>query len=264
MITDNCQRWELGRESRRPAGELIKTSAFDVEPIAKAATARDFVKRHHYASSCSSTAHRFGLYQRGELVGVACFGPPPSMNAHRAVFPTLSIKEAVTLGRLVLLDQVPGNGESWFIARCFELLRDRGIVAIESCADPQPRTTDRGELLFRGHLGIVYQATNGRYIGKTDVNTLRLFPDGTVFSKRASIKLLRGERGAQGAVDQLVRWGAAPLQAGEDVASWLELWRGKLTRTMRHQGNHRYLWCLDKRRRDVLRAAQLPYPKAAA
>lgn len=29
----------------------------------------------------------------GDLVGVALFGPPPSMNAHRAVFPTLRLDE---------------------------------------------------------------------------------------------------------------------------------------------------------------------------
>jgi hypothetical protein len=70
--------------------------------------ARAFVTRHHYAASSSSTAHRYGLYCRGDLVGVALFGPPASMAAHRAVFPTLTIREAVTFGRLVLLDAVPG------------------------------------------------------------------------------------------------------------------------------------------------------------
>jgi hypothetical protein len=45
------------------------------------------------------------------------------MNAHCAVFPMLSIDQAATLGRIVLLDEVPGNGETWFVARCFELLR---------------------------------------------------------------------------------------------------------------------------------------------
>src|SRR5206468_753503 len=121
----------------------------------------------------SSTAHRFGLYQRGTLAGVALFGPPASANAHRAVFPTLASAEGLTLGRLVLLDEVPANGESWFVARCFERLRDRGVVAVESCADPEPRTDAAGERVFRGHLGVVYQATNGRYRGRTRPSTLR-------------------------------------------------------------------------------------------
>jgi hypothetical protein len=90
-------------QRRRPAGELIRPSEYDVAPIAS--VARELVMRHHYAVSASSTAYRFGLYLRGDLVGVALFGPPPSMAAHRAVFPTLSIREAVTLGRLVVMWQ---------------------------------------------------------------------------------------------------------------------------------------------------------------
>lgn len=264
MDIDTCQRWTEGRESRRPAGELIKTAAYDVAPIDDWSIARDFVAAHHYARSASPTSHSFGLY-RGGLVGVALFGPPASMNAHRKVWPTLQVNQAVTLGRLVLLEDVPGNGESWFVSQCFGLLRERGIVAVESCADPQPRTRGDGSRVFRGHLGIIYQATNGRYVGKTNPATLRLLPDGTCLNNRAMGKLARGERGSERAVDELVRWGADPLRPGQDALSWLRFWRGKLTRPMRHFGNHRYLWCLDKRRRrEVLTAEQLAYPKDVA
>lgn len=262
MITDTCQRWTDHRESRRPAGEVIQASAFDVASIASAALARDFVARHHYAGTCSSVAHRFGLYQRGELVGVACFGPPPSMNAHRKVFPTLAPDQAVSLGRFVLVDAVPGNGESWFIARCFDLLRAAGVVAVESCADPEPRTRADGTITRRGHVGVIYQATNGAYIGKTNDATLRLLPDGTCFNNRASGKICQRDQGQGYAVAQLVKWGADPLADGEDPVAWVRTWRERLTRPMRHRGNHRYLWCLDKRRRrEVLRFDTLPYPK---
>ena len=281
MIVETCQRWAQGRERRRPAGELIKTSAYDVAPIATDDEARAFVREHHYAKEASSTAHRFGLYRSGELVGVALFGPGASVNAHNAVWghTTLTMKEAVTLGRLVLLDNVPGNGESWFVSRCFELLATpklyrpfrkdgtprRPVVAVESCADPQPRLSPTGETVFRGHLGIVYQATNGRYVGKTNDSTLRIFPDGSVFNNRTSGKLVRGERGDDSAIAQLERWGAAPLQPDEDPIVWLKRWRSALTRSMRHRGNHRYLWCLDRRRRrEVLNVPKLSYPKENA
>lgn len=262
MITETCQRWSEGRDVRRPAGEPINTREYDVAFIASNDVAVTFVRTHHYAGNASPAAHRFGLYHRGELAGVALFGPPASMNAHRAVFPTLTIKEAVTLGRVVLLDTVPGNGESWFGARCFELLRAAGVVAIESCADPEPRTDDLGVLRFRGHLGTIYCALNGRYIGRTNHSTLRLLPDGTCLSNRAVGKLVRGERGNGHPVAQLERFGATPLRSDEDPAAWLRTWRALLTRPMRHRGNHRYLWCLDRRRRrEVLTAPALPYPK---
>lgn len=262
MIVDTCQRWLGGRASRRPAGEPIRVADYEVAALKEWSVARDFVARHHYAASASPTSHSFGLLRRGELAGVALFGPPASMNAHRAVWPTLAIDEAVTLGRLVLLDEVPGNGESWFVSRCFDALRERGIVGVESCADPQPRTRQSGERVFRGHLGIVYQATNGRYVGKTRPATLRLLPDGAVLSNRTMGKLARGERGSGRAVAELVRWGADPVLSGEDALEWLRRWRAALTRPMRHHGNHRYLWCLDRRRRrEVLVSPAVAYPK---
>jgi hypothetical protein len=255
MITETCQRWREHRESRRPAGEVIKTSAYDVVSLESAVVARAFVEAHHYSGTFSPASHRFGLMLRANLVGVAVFGCAPSMAAHRAVFPTLSITEGVSLGRL-------GNGESWFIARCFEQLALRGVVGVESCADPEPRPALEGALTHRGHVGTVYQATNGHYIGKTNPASLRLLPDGTGLNNRACGKIARREQGCEYAVAQLVRWGATPLRDNENSLAWLRRWRAQLTRPMRHQGNHRYLWALDKRRRrEVLAAPRLAYPK---
>lgn len=263
MITDTTQRWIGGRDVRRPAGEPIRTSEYEVASIATWTEVRDFVRTHHYAGEASSTAHHFELYRRGELVGVALFGPPASSNAHHKVWgDALTQKQAVTLGRFVLRDEVPGNGESWFGARCFELLRDRGVRAVESCADPEPRTDVHGRPCFRGHLGTIYQALNARYVGKTNDATLHLLPDGSCLSNRAQRKLRDGEKGAARPVAQLVAWGATPLVVDEDPVAWLQHWRARICRTMRHRGCHRYLWALSRRDRGLLgRHESLPYPK---
>jgi len=50
VITDTCQRWTEHRESRRPAGETIQTSAYEVAPI-PSQTARAFVEAHHYSGT---------------------------------------------------------------------------------------------------------------------------------------------------------------------------------------------------------------------
>ena len=265
MITDTVQRWLLGREHRRPAGEVIRPSEYEVAELGPN-EAKAFVELHHYSGSCSPTVHPFGLLRRGTLSGAAVFGPLPSMNAHRAVFPQLSIDEGVTLGRLVLLDDVPANGESYFVARCFELLRARGVVQVESCSDPTPRASTDGRRVHRGHVGTVYQALSARYVGRTQPASLRLLPDGSVLSNRTQGKLVRDERGASTAVAQLERFGAEslPTDADEDeVLAWLRAWRGKLTRPLRHRGNHRYIWTLDKRRRRELEpyGPRLAYPK---
>ena len=261
MITDLALRTTEGRQTWRPHRELFNARAHDVTPLT-GDVAEAFVSRHHYAASCSPTAHPFGLYERGELVGVAVFGPLPSMNAHRKVFPTLATDEGVTLGRFVLTESVRFNAESWFVARCFDHLRERGVIAIESCADPIPRRRADGTVIKPGHIGQIYQATNGAHIGRTNRATLRLLPDGTCLSNRTQGKLVRGERGDGRAVTQLVRFGATPPAPGEDLKEWLRFWRPRLTTKLRHPGNYRYLWCLDKRRRrEVLRFDTHPYPR---
>jgi hypothetical protein len=263
VITDVVQRWEGGRERYRPAGEVINTAEFEVARGTDA-EARAFVAEHHYAKTCGPTAHPFMLYRHGELVGVGAFGPPPSMAAHRAIFPTLAITQAVTLGRFVLRHEVAGNGESWFIARCFDMLRTAGVVAVESCADPVRRVALDGAVRHRGHVGTIYQATNGRYIGRTNAATLRMLPDGTCLSNRAQGKLVRGERGSDATARHLEALGADALgdRTGEAALEWLRYWRPRLTTSLRHPGNHRYVWCLDKRRRaEILKAPALAYPK---
>lgn len=266
MITETVQRWVEGRDVRRPVGEKFKASAYDVVAGApgKDSIAARFVRQHHYAGRESSTARPYLLYGYGELVGVALFGPPASSNAHRFVWgDTLTQKQAVTLGRFVLLDSVPDYGESWFLARCFEQLRDKGVIGVESCADPQPRTNIDGDVVFRGHLGTIYCATNGRYIGKTNDSTLRLLPDASVLSNRAQGKIVRDEPNSDGPIEQLLRWGADPMRRGEDPEAWLEHWRNRLTRKLRHRGNHRYIWCINRRWRSRVlpRHEALPYPK---
>lgn len=261
MITDVVQRFTERRSSYRPVGETISASAYDVVEFAGDATPRAFVERHHYSGSYPAARFRFGLYQRGDLAGVAVFSVGASGAAHRAVWPTLEPYEAVDLGRFVLVDSVPANGESWFLARCFEQLADR-VVGVASCADPVPRIAVGGARVFPGHVGTIYQATNGRHVGRTRPSTLRLLPDGTVLSNRAMGKLRRREVGWRYAAAELERWGASPLADGEDPAAWLRRWRPVLTRPLRHHGNHRYLWCLDRRRRrEVLAAPAIAYPK---
>lgn len=258
------QRWRERRSTYRPAGEVIRTGEYEVQPIGEL-EAKAFVEAHHYSRSYPAARFRFGLFHLGTLVGVAVFSQPFLAETITNVFAGWSADDGVELGRFVLLDEVPGNGETWFLARCFEYLRPnvRGVI---SFADPQPRTTLAGETIFPGHVGTIYQALNGHYLGRSGAASLRLLPDGTVFSNFASGKLRRLKTGWRSAVETLRRWGADDLTPADVLVpelriAWLERWRRELTRPMRHQGNHRYAWALDRRARRSLPDSTGPYPK---
>lgn len=254
------QRWNGGRDSYRPAGEVIDPTQYDVVPIKTDSVAKAFILKHHYSGSYPAARFRHGLYRHGELVGVAVFSHPCSNRVLTKVFPLKDAKEAVELGRLVLLDEIPGNAESFFIARCFQLLKPEGIVGVVSFSDPVPRRTANGRVILPGHCGIVYQATNGTYLGRGDGRVLKILPDGTSFNHRAEQKIRRREQGWRYAADRLEAFGADPLTESMDSAVWLETWLPQLTRPLRHRGNHKYAWGFHRAMRKALPLSR-PYPK---
>jgi len=169
--------------------------------------------------------------------------------------------EAVELGRLVLLDRVKANAESWFVARCHRALR-ADFDAVVSFSDPEPRTTVDGAEVFRGHVGTVYQALGACYAGRATPRTHHLLPDGTVLCERALSKVRTRERGWEYAVAQLVAAGVeGPADdSREGLSAWLRDALARSTRTRRHRGNHRYLFALSRASAKAL-PTSLPYPK---
>ena len=240
---------------------MIQTRLYEVAAIPADTPVKQFVLAHHYSRTYPAARFRFGLYAPGgELHGVAVFSHPCNQAVLTRLFPSPPI-DYVELGRFVLLDEVPGNGESWFLGRCFDLLRrECGIVGVVSFSDPQPRTAEDGRVVFPGHVGTIYQAHNAIYLGRGTPRTLRLLPDGTVLSERAVQKLRQRDRGWRYVADRLVAAGADDPPAQGDPRVWARRWIARLTRPLRHPGNHRYAWGLHRFAKAALPAG-LPYPK---
>lgn len=259
MLTNACQRSDPdGNPVYVPAREVIDPRHFEVAEV-REMVAKAFVERFHYAKSYPAARFRFGLFQRGgELVGVAVFSHPMQDKVLKAL--PCDREEGVELGRLVLLDHVLANAESWFIARCFELLYRAGVRGVVSFSDPEPRTDTSGRTVFRGHVGFIYQASNACYAGRATARTLRLLPNGLVLSDRAISKVRQQERGHEYAEALLVQHGARPRRPSEDPRLWLASELPRITRPIRHHGNFKYLFGLDRRVRKRL-PASLPYPK---
>jgi hypothetical protein len=253
------QRWTQGRDSYRPAGEPIETRLFEVTELAELAAKR-FITEHHYSRSYPAARFRFGLHRAGRLVGVAVFSHPCRDSVLTEMFPGTAARDGVELGRFVLLDEVPGNGETWFLARCFEGLRGK-VRGVLSTSDPVARTDTAGRVIFPGHVGTIYQAHNAVYRGRGKARTIRLLPDGRVFSDRAMSKIRGLERGHRHCSAILEQLGAAPFDAEDrdSARAWLNRWARELTRPLRHGGNHRYAWRID--RRLAWQPERLPYPK---
>jgi len=268
MSTSN-QRWRERRATFRPSAELIDPSHYGVEVIPDDTTAKLFVERHHYSAAFPSARVRVGLYRSRawftpELVGVAVFGVPMS----EAVLPKWTghgSDGAIELSRFVLLDDVEGNGETWFLARAFRALRRLRpeLGAVLAFSDPVARIAADGRVVTPGHIGEIYQAHNGRYVGRANRATKYATPSGVDITKPVLDKVARGCRGHVYAEAKLRAIGAPVRWPGESGESYVaRVQASGLLRPYRHPGNLAYVWPLAAG--VVLPGEAQPYPKADA
>lgn len=263
MLAISCQRWRDRRGSAVPAGALIDPAVMAVDVVPER-IARPFVERHHYAGTYPAARLAVGLYRRLELVGVAVF----SEGIQRAALPKwagLDPGAGCELGRLVLLDDVAGNGESWFVARAFRALRREKpeLEAVLSYADPVERRDRAGRLVKPGHFGTVYQALNASFRGRASARTEFVTRWGEHVSRRALSKIRLDESGAGYAQDQLHRLGAPRRERFETGRDWLDrLQAERFLSTYRHPGNLTYVFALTPAAREAGAVLEsLPYPK---
>lgn len=242
MITEHAQRWEDGHPRWRSARAAVRTDGLEVAHIEQS-IARPFVERHHYEHSWPAALHRIGLFDRGRLIGACVFAEP----VNRAIYSVLpDPSSGAHLSRLVLLDEPGANAESWFVARAFDLLRREGITGVVSMSDPLGRETEDGDLITPGHVGCVYQALNATYYGRSKAERRLILPDGSILSNRQLAKIRKRDQGWYYSAQHLVRAGADRMRDADDPVAWLERWLPRLTRSVRHPGQHRYAWALEK------------------
>lgn len=261
-----CLRWQQRRSSLRflREHERLQPGRYRVGPLAEAA-AKAFVCAHHYSGSLPATRLRYGLWDREDeqLVGACVLSVPVQERVLTKVFPGLEpYRQSLELGRFVLLDRVPANAESFFLARAFAQAAADGIRGVVSFSDPLPRRRSDGSVLMPGHVGTIYQAANALYVGRGAAGTLLLLPDGTTLNQRSLQKLRAGHRGRAYVLARLLALGAQPPPEGADVDAWLGRELVAIgARQLRHPGNHRYAFRLGRDRRER-RQTQVALPAA--
>lgn len=269
MHTTRSQRWRDRRSRFVPAASEIDPRTLSVDVIDTVRDAAPFIARHHYAGTMPVTRLSVGLFRNGpggrsELVGVCAFAHPINDAAVPKSAGLSNPRAACDLGRLAILDDVGGNGETFLVSRALKLLRREKpeIISVISYADPIRRVDETGHVYLPGHVGQLYAVMGSRYVGRSCSRADLIMPDGRPLSSRALSKIRNGETGQRYAIESLVRAGARPPRSGGDRRFWLaELEStGFLTRR-RHPGNHIYVFPLTRAARIAARTVpSLPYP----
>jgi hypothetical protein len=210
--------------------DAIPTSSlqFQVQKI-ESKIGKEFIKKHHYSHGVHNGPMCYGLFDKYELVGVCAFATPCSEAVCASVFGVEYKRSVTELHRLVLLDEIPKNSESFFITRALkQLKKDRpNYNAVLSFADAT-----------QGHIGVIYQATNAIYSGTSGKATFYLDQEGRLRHPRQNgVNITKDEAFARG-------------------------WK-----PVKREGKHRYLYLLGNNKKHkkqlekMLLLSSLPYPK---
>lgn len=244
------QRWNRGTPTwKHPDQGGFDARKYEVAEILDDTTAEKFIVQEHYSHSYPAALRRYGLYTGNALVGVAVFSAPTNVLTLTRPFPDLlPYHESMELGRFVLRTEAPSNSESFFLKKCFQLLKREGVRGVVSFADPVARSNASGQTIFGGHIGHIYQISSALFTGRGTPRTLLLLPDGKALNERTLQKIRAQESGHESAEDVLVTYGARPLGSRDDPRAWLrESLQTIGVRKLRHPGAYRYLFDLGGR-----------------
>lgn len=255
--SSRSQRWRNRRMSMTGNNSVIDPAIHSVDVVSCHHDAKPFVLNNHYSGSFPASRLSCGLFRndngKSQLVGIACFSV--SMNPKAAPrYTGLPCANSVELGRLVLLDNVEGNGESWFMARAMKLLRAEkpDVEAVYAYSDPVPRTDESGAIIMPGHIGQVYQALNATCRGRSSARTLHSMPNGRILSGRAMTKLRKGEQGVDYVIRDLEQNGAPERNLHESGSDWLQRLQAEgFLSGVKHPGNWVYSFPLTRGARKI-------------
>ncbi len=148
--------------------------------------------------------------------------------------------KSLDLGRFVLLPEIEGNAETFFLRQSLwhlgRLKPEYDLVI--SMSDPMSYRTLDGRVISPGHYGGIYVAGGLRHVGRSRPDWRRLDPDGRVVQGRAVSKARGGEEGQDYAIRKLMAWGAPAPAPDEDIGEWVRraLQDGPFRR-VKHPGN---------------------------
>lgn len=147
--------------------------AFEVKEISKK-EALEMVQKYHYSNTLPrQNKHFVAFYLNGQLVGVVTLGwGTRPLHTIRKLFPSLTTKNYLEIGRMCMTEDMPRNSETQMLSQLVKWIKKNlpEIKVLFTWAD--------GML---GKVGYVYQAANFIYAGysETDIymkNGIKIHP----------------------------------------------------------------------------------------
>lgn len=120
---------------------------------------KHFILDLHYAQRKPNISWIFGLFLKDSLLGVCSYGKSASPYLGKNMFSIDLSSKVYELNRLILLENLPKNTASFFVAKTLKMLKNKNLVIV-SFSD-----------LGMNHTGYIYQALNFYFTGTTKKRT---------------------------------------------------------------------------------------------
>lgn len=181
----------IERADKRDYSEAVRRDDYTVFPTSFP-SAKRFIEKWHYAHGMmNGPTLCIGLFRdidwqtkKGIMVGALAFATPCSERVRASVFGTDHKAHVTELHRLVLLDEVPHNAESFMIGASLRWLKKLrpDLWAVLSFSETE-----------RGHTGGIYAASNAFWCGWADGSRMYLDETGRRRHKRQCGKNIKRE-----------------------------------------------------------------------
>ena len=202
-----------------------------VAPVSLRDAKRIITSVHYMKTFPQGARVALGALDGSKVAGLIVFGQSTSTHAKVGrLVDGVSRAEQLELQRMWVHDRYGHNTESWFMARCFAVLRKAGVRIV---------VTHSGGC--KNDCGIVYQASGWLYFGKSRCQDFYLTKAGQYRNMVAARRF--GQVDAKGKTAQEI--GEKLFGPGEVVDSW----------------RYNYAFPVDRGLRDALEKKAMAYPK---
>lgn len=143
---------------------------------------KEFVENWHYSTSINGvmSSYCFRLTIDGVMVGAMIYGRPAMAGTWKKY--AEEPDDVIELRRLCCIDKTPKNAESFFIGKTLRWLKNNtNVKCVVSYADPS-----------YGHRGVIYQASNFEYRGRTSPGKVIIY-NGRIYHDKVIRTKYKGE-----------------------------------------------------------------------
>ncbi len=158
-MTNTCWQYLIKKRMSQTNPVIVLTSPISIQTVElNWHQAQEFILKYEWLGNMGTSNRCFGLLLDKNLASVVCYGPPIAPSRYNRILGSTFSQNVIQLCRGATAYWAPKWAASKLISTSMDILR-RNIDPLIVIAYADPKA---------GEVGVIYQACNAYYLGKTD------------------------------------------------------------------------------------------------